>query len=306
MGFKGADDAAVVRLDGEDAIVQTVDFFTPIVDDPYDFGQIAAANTLSDLYAMGASPMFALNIVAFPSGILPFEVLEKILRGGSDKAREAGISIVGGHSIDDKEPKYGLVATGRVNIKKMIRNSTAQPGDLLVLTKPLGTGVIATAIKAGVAELGVIQQATDSMTALNNTASDLMVQLGAHAATDVSGFGLLIHLLEMCQASQVSADVNFDALPILSGATETVERGIVPGGTKRNLQFVSPHTFFHKNLTHNQKLLAADAQTSGGLLIALPPDRAKTFVKEFNKHASFPSVIIGQITKQRKSFIYIG
>ena len=205
IDFHGVDDAAVVRLDGKEAIVQTVDFFAPIVDNPYDFGQIAAANSISDIYAMGATPLFALNIVAFPRNDLPMRILSEILQGGIDKAKEAGISIVGGHSIDDQEPKYGLVVTGRAAVDQLVKNSTACAGDALILTKPLGTGIIATAIKNGEAEENLIQEATVLMTTLNALAAELMIKYGTSAATDVTGFGLLGHLLEMCEASNVSA-----------------------------------------------------------------------------------------------------
>ena len=191
IGFEGADDAAVVRLDGDRYIVQTVDFFTPIVDDPYQFGQIAAANSLSDIYAMGGEPLFALNIVAFPIMHLPKSILTEILQGGADKAKEAGITIVGGHSIDDKEPKYGLVVTGEVNKTQLIRNDTAKEGDVLILTKPLGTGIIATAIKKGKIGKNIINDAVQIMVSLNQPAAKIMNSLEVHAATDITGYGLL-------------------------------------------------------------------------------------------------------------------
>ena len=305
MDFHGSDDAAVVRLDGENAIVQTVDFFTPIVDDPYAFGQIAAANSLSDIYAMGADPLFALNIVAFPSKDLPMETLAEILLGGSDKAKEAGISIVGGHSIDDKEPKYGLVVTGRGVVGELVQNSTAQEGDTLILTKPLGTGIIATAIKRGIAPEEMVTEATAIMTTLNRTAADLMLKHGAHAATDVTGYGLLGHLLEMCKASSVTAEVSFDSLQFIEGVEELALKDVIPGGSKRNLDFVSPHIKFPDDLPQHRKIMTADAQTSGGLLISLPEESAQNFLEDFSENSSNLAFQIGTIREKSKHSIII-
>lgn len=305
VGFEGHDDAGVVRLDGNDALIQTVDFFTPIVDDPYDFGQIAATNSLSDIYAMGGKPLFALNIAAFPADDFPKELMAEILRGGQDKAREAGISIVGGHTIDDHEPKYGLVVTGNVRIDRMVRNSTAQPGDVLVLTKPLGTGVISTAIKRGLADDGLIQQVTEVMTTLNERASELMLEYGVHAATDVTGYGLLGHLLNMCKASGVSASVKFQKLPFLEGVDALAMDGVIPGGTKRNLAYVALSTRFGGSLSEHQKLMAADAQTSGGLLISMSKDSAQRFMETFNRESSIKATIIGEITEKKEFFLVL-
>lgn len=305
MDFQGSDDAAVVRLDGENAIVQTVDFFTPIVDDPYAFGQIAAANSLSDIYAMGADPLFALNIVAFPSKDLPMETLAEILLGGSDKAKEAGISIVGGHSIDDKEPKYGLVVTGRGVVGELVQNSTAQEGDTLILTKPLGTGIIATAIKRGIAPEEMVTEATAIMSTLNRTAADLMLKHGAHSATDVTGYGLLGHLLEMCQASSVTAEVNFDSLQFIDGVEELALKDVIPGGSERNFDFVSPHIKFPDDLPQHRKIMTADAQTSGGLLISLPEKSAQNFLDDFSENSSNLAFQIGTIREKSKHSIII-
>jgi len=305
VDFHGSDDAAVVRFDGENAIVQTVDFFTPIVDDPYAFGQIAAANSLSDIYAMGADPLFALNIVAFPSKDLPMETLAEILLGGSDKAKEAGISIVGGHSIDDKEPKYGLVVTGRGVVGELVQNSTAQEGDTLILTKPLGTGIIATAIKRGIAPEEMVTEATAIMSTLNRTAADLMLKHGAHAATDVTGYGLLGHLLEMCQASSVTAEVNFDSLQFIDGVEELALKDVIPGGSERNFDFVSPHIKFPDDLPQHRKIMTADAQTSGGLLISLPEESAQNFLDDFSENSSNLAFQIGTIREKSKHSIII-
>ena len=305
VGFNGHDDAAVVRLDDGKLLVQTVDFFTPIVDDPYQFGQIAAANSLSDIYAMGAKPMFALNIVGFPINDLPNEMLTTILQGGADKAKEAGIPTVGGHSVDDKEPKYGLVVTGEVEEKNIVTNKSATPGDVLVLTKPLGTGIIATAIKKGVVKNDVIRAAVESMSALNELASKIMVELGVKTATDVSGFGLLGHLNEICEASKVSAEIKYDDLPLLPGVNKLASDGIIPGGTKRNLSFAESFTQFLEDQTKIEKLITSDAQTSGGLLISLPPDSAKMFIKKFNERSPIKAQEIGNIIKQKTNTIYV-
>ena len=305
IGLDGHDDASVVRLDDGKLLVQTVDFFTPIVDDPYQFGQIAAANSLSDIYAMGAKPIFALNIVGFPINDLPNEMLTTILQGGADKAKEAGIPTVGGHSVDDKEPKYGLVVTGEIEEKNIVTNKSATPGDVLVLTKPLGTGIIATAIKKGVVKNDVIRAAVESMSALNELASKIMVELGVKTATDVSGFGLLGHLNEICEASKVSAEIKYDDLPLLPGVNKLASDGIIPGGTKRNLSFATSFTYFHDQLTKIQQLISADAQTSGGLLISLSPDSAKMFIKKFNERSPIKAQKIGNIIKQKTNTIYV-
>ena len=305
VGFNGHDDAAVVRLDDGKLLVQTVDFFTPIVDDPYQFGQIAAANSLSDIYAMGAKPIFALNIVGFPINDLPNEMLTTILQGGADKAKEAGIPTVGGHSVDDKEPKYGLVVTGEVEEKNIVTNKSATPGDVLVLTKPLGTGIIATAIKKGVVKNEVIRAAVESMSALNELASKIMVELGVKTATDVSGFGLLGHLNEICEASKVSAEIKYDDLPLLPGVNKLASDGIIPGGTKRNLSFAESFTQFLEDRTKIEKLITSDAQTSGGLLISLPSDSAKMFIKKFNERSPIKAQKIGNIIKQKTNTIYV-
>ena len=229
------DDAAVYRLADDRALVVSTDFFTPIVDDPFDFGRIGAANGLSDVYAMGAEPLFALNLVAFPRALLGEGILEEIVRGGSEVCREAGIAVLGGHSIDDAEPKFGLVAVGEVHPTHMVTNARARPGDKLVLTKPLGSGIVATAIKAGAAPAALIEEAVDVMAALNRGAAQAMVAVGVRAATDVTGYGLLGHLRALLRASGASAAVEPRAVPILEGVLELAEKGHVPSGTRRNL-----------------------------------------------------------------------
>lgn len=303
VGFGNKDDAAVLRLDGDRYLIQTVDFFTPIVDDPYQYGQIAAANSLSDIYAMGGRPLFALNIVGFPIRKLPHHVLRDILQGGIDKAAEAGIAILGGHSVDDQEPKYGLVVTGEVARTDLITNAGARPGDVLILTKPLGTGLISTAVKQGVASPEASQTAVRSMKFLNKTAAECLIGRPVHAATDVSGFGLLGHLLELCEASGVRADIEFDSLPLLPDVFELLKQDIIPGGTRRNLAYVEPKMDFPDDFPLEKKLLAADAQTSGGLLIAMPASEAEQYLRDFNPRSPFEARIIGKILPARSGSV---
>ena len=305
VGFNGQDDAAVIRLSDGRLLVQTVDFFTPIVDDPYQFGQIAAANSLSDIYAMGGTPQFALNIVGFPINDLPKEMLTTILQGGADKAQEAGISIVGGHSVDDKEPKYGMVVTGEVDEQNLVKNDGAKPGDILVLTKPIGTGIIATAIKKGMASEDIIQTAVDTMSTLNDVASKLMIELKIKAATDITGFGLLGHLSEICKASKVTAEIDYNLLPLLPGTLELANDGIIPGGTKRNLSYAESFTQFQEDRTDIEKLITSDAQTSGGLLISISPEKTESFLQLFNEQSSIKAHKIGKITEQREKAISV-
>ena len=255
-------------MDDETALVQTVDFFPPIVDDPYAFGQIAVSNALSDVYAMGGRPLTALNIVGFPAA-LPKSVLGEILTGGSHKAQEAGVLIVGGHTVDDEEPKYGLSVTGVVKPGSQVTNAGAIPGDVLVLTKPLGTGVITTAGKQGVVSEDVLEAAVDIMSELNRAASEAMTGVGVHACVDVTGFGLLGHLRGMTSASGVGAEIEFGSMPFINGAEELARDGVAPGGTHRNLSSVEPDVVWADSIDDVQKVLLADAQTSGGLLIAV-------------------------------------
>ena len=301
LGFHGSDDAAVVKLSDGKLLVQTVDFFTPVVDSPYDFGQIAAANSLSDIYAMGAEPLFALNITGFPINELPKAMLTEILQGGADKANEAGIPIVGGHSVDDKEPKYGLVVTGEVQESKMWKNSGARPGDSLVLTKPLGTGIIATAIKKGLVSDKIINVAVKNMSMLNKKAADGLKPFDIHAVTDVTGFGLLGHLAEICKGSKVSSEIYFSELDFLPSVDDLAESGIIPGGTKRNFEYLINDIEFDSRLSNTQKYLTCDAQTSGGLLIALKPEDAKMFVDSIYPEAK----IIGHISNKNSSLIKV-
>lgn len=298
------DDAAVYQLTDDLAIVQTVDFFTPIVDDPYWFGAISAANSISDIYAMGATPIFALNIVGFPSNRLPLKVLEEILRGAQDKAAEAGISILGGHTIDDTEPKYGMAVTGIVHPDKVIRNSTAQVGDVLVLTKPLGMGIIATALKRGLADEVIAQKAIQIMVTLNKASAEAMATVHVHACTDITGFGLLGHLHEMTSASHVDVELTLSAIPILPEARVFATMDIIPGGTLNNLSFVQTHVIFSDNISRVDQLLLADAQTSGGLLISLPASEAQRLLDALDAR-KVQGHIIGQITGEGQGKIRI-
>jgi len=295
VGATTLDDAAVYRLSDDIALVQTVDFFTPVVDDPYDFGRIAAANAFSDIYAMGGRPLTALNIVCFPSGLLPLEYLGRILQGGAESARLAGATIVGGHTIDDPEPKYGLAVTGVVKPGDELTNAAAVPGDALVLTKPLGTGIIATAIKQGKASTVAVAAATASMAALNRDAAEVARDHGVKAATDITGFGLLGHLSEMCRASGVAAEVWFDRLPLLPEAAALARQGVVPGGTRRNLEYVETWTSFDTELVLWQRLVCADAQTSGGLLLAVPSERAALVARDLSARNAGACTVIGRI-----------
>ena len=291
----------MVRLSNGTLIIQTVDFFTPVVDDPYQFGQIAAANALSDIYAMGGEPLFALNIVGFPINDLPKNILTEILQGGADKADEAGIPIVGGHSVDDKEPKYGLVVTGEIHQDRIWKNSGARPGDALVLTKSLGTGIIATGIKKGVATQDSIEDAINSMSSLNKNSAQELRGYNVNAVTDVTGFGLLGHLKEMCENSDVSSKINFQDLMFLDGAKELAMSGVMPGGTKRNLKSVEKVVSFNDHLNKIEQLLLADAQTSGGLLVSMPLEDARSYVKKVNGQTA----IIGQITEKKPYLIKV-
>ena len=296
VGTETSDDAAVYRLDDETAIVQTVDFFTPIVDDPYWFGAISAANSLSDVYAMGARPLFGLNIVGFPSNRLPLRVLEQILRGALDKAAEAGVSVIGGHTVDDTEPKFGLAVTGIVHPERVLRNSTARAGDALVLTKPLGVGIISTAVKRGLADEATAREAAELMATLNRAAAEAMIEVGAHACTDVTGFGLLGHLREMSAGSGMDVTVDAPAVPMLPAARAFAGADVVPGGTLDNLAHVEPHVTFAPGVSRVEQLILADAQTSGGLLISLAADQVDALLAALRARGVRQAAHIGRVT----------
>lgn len=276
-GDQIGDDAAVYRLSESLALVQTVDFFTPVVDDPYLFGRIAAANSLSDVYAMGAAPLTALNIVGFPIKSVPLDILAQILRGGAEKCAEAGVTVVGGHTVDDEEPKYGLAVTGTVHPDRFISGRGGRAGDLLVLTKPIGTGVIATALKAGKAASRHVDAAERWMELLNQSASRAMIDAGAHACSDITGYGLLGHLSELCRSSELAATIDAAAVPLLPGAIEYATGGFVPAGNAANQAAAEEQVRFHHSVDDTFRLLLYDPQTSGGLLVALPSDRLSLF-----------------------------
>jgi len=303
VGNTSGDDAAVYMVNHEQAIVQTLDFFTPIVDDPYDFGAIAAANALSDIYAMGAKPLFALNIVAFPVQRLPLEVLEQILLGASDKATEAGISIIGGHSIDDTEPKFGMCVTGIVHPEKAWKNIGAQPGDVLILTKPLGTGIISTAVKSGLAGADAAAEACKWMKLLNNNAANAFSKFPVNACTDITGFGLAGHLIEMTRGSNVDAEIDFSALPFMKQVKELALAGAIPGGTQRNLDFYKEWIRWNTVLSDIEKLMFCDAQTSGGLLVSIPEKYTDPVLRELVSHGTDSAVVIGRITRTGSGMI---
>ncbi len=305
VGTDTADDAAVYRVSDEIAIVQTVDFFTPIVDDPYMFGAISAANSLSDIYAMGARPLFALNIVGFPDKRLPLWVLEEILRGAHDKAAEAGISIIGGHTVEDVEPKFGLAVTGIVHPDHVIPNSAALPGDALILTKPLGVGIISTAVKSGLADESIAREAGELMATLNRSACEAMVEVGANACTDITGFGLLGHLREMAAGSQVDVTLSASAVPTLPAAWDLAGAGAVPGGTLNNLTYVSDHVTFAPAISRVEQLILADAQTSGGLLISLPESRVDDLLAALQLRGVQAAARIGQVTAKGAGHIEV-
>jgi cysteine desulfurase NifS/selenium donor protein len=305
VGTDTADDAAIYRIDEKSAIVQTVDFFTPIVDDPYQFGVIAAVNSLSDIYAMGGKPLFALNIVAFPSSRLPMDVLEQILKGAQSVAKDAGISIIGGHTVDDTEPKFGLTVTGIIDPSKIITNSGAKAGDALILTKHLGTGILSTALKQGLLEKERENLLTKTMAALNKKAAQIMQEVGVNACTDVTGFGLLGHLLEMMNGSKTSAEIYFDNVKFLPGVMELAASGIIPGGTKDNLNYTGPSVNYDDKISDIKRLMLNDAQTSGGLLISAVQDKTQTLIEQLKESGVDMAMIIGKVISNNDIKIFI-
>jgi selenide,water dikinase len=295
VGSATADDAAVYKLSDELALVVTTDFFTPIVDAPYDFGAIAAANALSDVYAMGGQPLLALNLVGFPDDTLPVEVLTDILRGAADKAAEAGIAIVGGHTIKSEEPTFGLCVVGTVHPQNVLTNSGARPGDMLVFTKPIGLGVITTAAKNNEDHLGAIGQAIHVMSTLNKTAAEVIANFDIHALTDVTGFGLLGHLRNVTSASNVHARIWAAAVPAVSAAREYVRRGIAPGGTYANWRFLNEWVTYESDISKEEQLLLCDAQTSGGLLACVGREDSNRLVQALRSAGAEMAALVGQI-----------
>ena len=295
VGSSTGDDAAVYRLDDKTGLVLTVDFFTPITDDPYEFGLVAAANSLSDVYAMGGRPLVALNVVGFPAA-LAAEMLGDVLRGGYDKAAEANCLIVGGHTVDDNEPKYGLSVVGLVEPGRQVTNAGARPGDVLVLTKPLGTGIVATGCKAGVAPPGSVEIAVEVMATLNRAASEAMMEVGVNACTDVTGFGLMGHLTGMLRASGVSAEITASAAPVLPGTLDLLAQGVAPGGTHRNQDGVADYVDWDDAISEDDRLLLCDAQTSGGLLISVPAERLTSLLDALEARGVTTRSVVGTIT----------
>lgn len=292
VGPGTSDDAAVYKLTGELALIQTVDFFTPVVDDPYLFGQIAAANSLSDVYAMGGTPVLALNIVCFPN-CLSTEVLGQILKGGADKVAEAGAIVAGGHTVQDDEPKYGLAVAGLVHPEKVISNARAMPGDFLVLTKPLGTGIINTAIKGEIAPPESMEAVIKTMSTLNKKAAAAMLRSGARACTDITGFGFLGHAAEMAEASGITISVDARSIPLLPGTADLAAMGMIPAGAYANRDYLSEKIFFNEHITPETRAILYDPQTSGGLLIAIEENRLDILMDELEK-LSVDAAVIGR------------
>lgn len=293
LGLDAPDDAAIYRITDEVALVETVDFFTPIVDDAYQWGAIAAANAFSDVYAMGGRPLLALNLVGWPA-TLGFELLARVLEGGADKAREAGVSIIGGHTVDDQEPKYGMAVTGTVHPDRIMRASTAASGMSLVLTKPLSMGIISTAVKRGAAPPGLEAKAAEIMATLNAAAAEAMLQVGAAAATDVTGFGLLGHLQTLVRLSGVGAEVWMETVPILDGVAELAEQGMIPGGSRKNRSFFSQFVDFDVSVDETSRAILFDAQTSGGLLVAVDAKREDDLVDALIARGAPAAAVIGR------------
>ena len=304
VGSATADDAAIYRLSDDLALVLTTDFFTPIVDRPYDFGAVAATNALSDVYAMGGKPLTALNIVGFPDA-LPPTVLGDILRGAADKANEAGIDIVGGHTIKTEEPIFGLAVVGTIHPDRVLTNAGAMPGDILVLTKPLGLGIITTAAKNNVDSLGAISTALEVMTTLNRAGAEAIVAAGAHALTDVTGFGFLGHLRNMTAGSEVGARIWLDRVPVLAAAWEYVRAGIAPGGTHANHRFLADWVTFAEGVTKEQQLVLCDAQTSGGLLAAVPADKVDGLLQDLARRGVRQAAVVGRIEAEPRGRIVV-
>lgn len=299
VGLDKSDDAAVYKINDDTAVILTMDFFTPVVDDPYKYGQVAAANSLSDVYAMGGKPLTAMNIVCFPN-CLSVDILGQILKGGADKIFEAGAVVAGGHSVEDNEPKYGLSVMGMVHPDKVITNSAAKPGDVLILTKPLGLGILNTAIKADLVNEEVINKAIEIMSYLNKDACEAMQTVGVNSCTDITGFGLLGHALEMAEGSDVTIEIWSDYLPIIKESIELAKMGIIPGGAYRNQEHVGDKVVFVNSINQEIKDILFDPQTSGGLLISVAEDRAEKLLSllRMNNKTSFS--MIGKVKEKDK------
>jgi selenide,water dikinase len=299
------DDAGVYRVNDELALVFTTDFFPPVCSDPYEFGQIAAANSISDVYAMGGTPVIGLNIMMFPASRLPLEAYADILKGGSDIAAEAGLRIIGGHTIDDFPPKYGLSVVGYVHPRKIITNSGARPGDYLILTKPLGTGVILAGERMKMTSKVDVNKAKELMKILNKSGAEVMKEFNIKGATDISGFGLAGHALKMAKASKISMTLNLSRVPLIGSTYSLVDDGCIPGASFRNLEFTERDTGFGKDLDYNLKMIAMDAQTSGGLFMCVHPDQSDQVLSSLHDTGLKQSAVIGRVSEKREKFLYL-
>jgi selenide, water dikinase len=304
VGHETSDDAGVYKLTDDIALIQTIDYFTPIVDDPYMFGQIAAANALSDVYAMGGEPKTVLNIVGYPVKKLGPDLLAEILRGASDKVKEAGAVTVGGHSVDDQEPKFGLSVTGLAHPESIWKNVGAKPGDVLVISKPIGVGIITTGIKRGVVTAEQEQSVTETMALLNKSAAEALKSFTPHAVTDVTGFGLLGHGSEIARGSKVSFEIELSRVPVLEGTYELAAKGVVPGGSKSNHKWLVDDVEY-ADISPEEQLVLCDAITSGGLLVSLPENKAIQYVKALQDKGLNQAAIIGKVTEKQDKLIYV-
>ncbi|GEN31683.1 selenide,water dikinase [Cerasibacillus quisquiliarum] len=305
VGLDHADDGSVYKLTDDIALIQTVDFFTPVVNDPYKYGQIAAANSLSDVYAMGGTPKTVLNIVAYPMPDIGPEILAKILQGSSDKVKEAGAQVVGGHSVIDNEPKFGLSVTGIVHPDKFYRNTGAKPGDVLILTKPIGIGILTTAIKRGVLSEDKTELVTEVMCTLNKYAAETLKDFHPHAVTDVTGFGLLGHAYEMAKGSHVSLVIENEKVPVLPGTKELAEEHVIPGGSWENHRWLIDVVQYPENMSEVEQVILCDAITSGGLLISLPIEEAQPYIQQLKNNHDIEAKVIGEVIEQKEKAIYV-
>jgi selenide,water dikinase len=297
------DDAGVYKVNDDLALVLTTDFFPPVCSDPYEFGQIAAANSISDVYAMGGDPVLALNIMMFPSAKLPMEAYAEIMKGGFDKATEAGVRIIGGHTIDDFPPKYGLAVVGYIHPQKIITNAGARPGDFLIITKPVGTGIVMAAQRLGMADNADIDEAKRLMKLLNKSGAETMKRYYVKGATDVTGFGLAGHALKMARASNVSMKISMKQVPLIGKTCKLLDDGCIPGASFRNLEYAEPDTHFDDGLDYNLKMIAFDAQTSGGLLMSVDPDMVEKVISGLHEAGLLSAAIIGSVTGKGEKFL---
>jgi len=305
VGIDTHDDAGVYRVNDDLALVFTTDFFPPVCSDPYEFGQIAAANSISDVYAMGGTPVIALNLMMFPSSRIPLDVYAEILKGGADIASEAGVRIIGGHTIDDFPPKYGLAVVGFIHPENIITNAGAKPGDQLILTKPVGTGVILAGQRLKMASEADAELAKMHMKTLNRSGAEVMKKFGIKGATDITGYGLAGHALKMAKAGNVSLELNLSKVPFIGNTFRLVDEGCIPGASFRNLEFVENDSHLTINLNYNLKMIAMDAQTSGGLLMCVPPEVSENVLYDLHKVGLTQSAVIGTVKEKREKFLYL-